>query len=179
MLHFAVFPKLRFRQIVGTIDAYCLETEGPEPQDCRAVHVALAAGEHCFDVRHDGFEILTLMQKHAIPVGNLVLPILLPLAECAFFQQSMGLDDELGSCSFKANAPFYTDDCVANVAVTPYGIGPTEGFYPLNGSYLVVELLIIHGHDFALFESYLQQTFLLLRDMFQVSLLGKALRWVE
>lgn len=63
-------------------------------EDCRAVDMPLAAFEEGFHIRHHRFQVLALVQEHAIPVGNLVFPVLLPLAQRRLLQQPVSLDDE-------------------------------------------------------------------------------------
>ena len=80
-LRLAVFAELRLGQVVGAVDTYGLETEGTELQDSGTGNVTLAAGEHSLDIGHHGLQVLTLVEEHAVPVGHLVFPVLLPLRE--------------------------------------------------------------------------------------------------
>ena len=63
------------------------------------------------------------MQEHAIPVGYLVFPVLLPLAQRVLFEQAVCLDDELRSCCLKTYTALDADDGVAYVAVATNAVG--------------------------------------------------------
>ena len=44
--------------------------------------------EHSLDIGHHGLEVLALVEEHAVSVGHLVLPVLLPLGEGVFLEES-------------------------------------------------------------------------------------------
>ena len=120
------------------------------------------------------------MEEHSIPVGHLVFPILLPLAQSGFLQQAVSLDDELWSGSLESHATLDTDDGVAHVAVATDGVGCTNLFNLLDGSNLVVEFLSVHGYYLALVECNLQCGFLFLGGhVLQIGFLGQSLCRVE
>lgn len=78
----------------------------------RAVHIALALFQHRFNVsRITRFEILAFVQEHAVPIGHLIFPILLPLAQCILFRNGEPMIS-IGA-AFEIYAPFNADDCIA------------------------------------------------------------------
>ena len=84
------------------------------------------------------------MQEHAVPVAHLVFPILLPLRQGVFLQETVGTDDEHGGCCLEAYTALDADNGVAHVAVTTDGVGCANLFNSLNGSNLVVVTLAVH-----------------------------------
>ena len=119
------------------------------------------------------------MQEHAIPVGYLVLPVLLPLAQRVLLKQTVGLDDELRSSCLKTYTALDADDGVAYVAVAANTVGCANLFYLLDGSHLVVKLLAVDGNNLALLERNLQFRLVLTCHVLQISLFGQSLGGVE
>ena len=119
------------------------------------------------------------MEKHTIPVGHLVLPILLPLAQSGFLQQAVCLDNQFWSGGLKAHASLYTYYSVAHVAVAADGVGCANLLYLLYGLHLVVKHLTVDSLYLALFKRNLQQRLLLLGHVLEISLLGQSLCRVE
>ena len=112
------------------------------------------------------------MQEHAVPVGHLVLPVLLPLRQRRLLQQTVCLDNELRSSSLEAYTALDADDGIAHVGVAADGVAGTNLLNLLDGFDAVVELLAVDTDDLTLFELNLQQLFLLLgSDVLQVGLL--------
>ena len=85
-LSLAIFAELRLCEVVVRVYTNSLETIRTELEDGSTCDVALRRSQHSLDVWHDRLKILTLVEEHTIPVGNLILPILLPLAKCALLQ---------------------------------------------------------------------------------------------
>ena len=120
------------------------------------------------------------MEEHSVPVAYLVLPILLPLAQCALLQQAVSLDDELRSCSLESYTTLDTDDGITHVAVATDGVRSTNLLNLLDGSNLVIKLLAVDRHDLTLLEGNLQfSLFFLGSNVLQISLLRETLGWVE
>ena len=119
------------------------------------------------------------MEEHAIPVGHLLLPVLLPLAQRVFLQQSVGLDDELGGGCLKAHTTLDADDGVAHVEVAAYGVGGAYLLNLLDGGNLVVKLLAVDGGYLALLKGNLQFALVGAGHVLEESLFGQALRRVE
>ena len=92
------------------------------------------------------------MKEHAIPVGHLVFPILLPLRERIFLQEAVGANDQRGGCGFKTDTALDADDGVADVHVTADTISRTDFFQLADGSDGVVEVLAIDSFEFAFLE---------------------------
>ena len=116
------------------------------------------------------------MQEHAVPLADLVLPILLPLRECRLLQQAVSLDDQLRSSGLEAHATLDADDGIANIAVAADGIARANLFNLLDGFHLVAERFAVDCRNLSLVEGDFQQRFGLLGgDVFQVSLFGQAL----
>ena len=119
------------------------------------------------------------MQEHAIPVGYLVLPVLLPLAQRVLLEQTVSLDDELRSRSLKTYTALDANDGVAYVAVATNAVGCANLLYLLDGSHLVVKLLAVDGYYLALLERNLQFRLVLTCHVLQISLFGQSLGGVE
>ena len=120
------------------------------------------------------------MEEHSVPVAYLVLPILLPLAQCALLQQAVSLDDELRSCSLESYTTLDTDDGVTHVAVATDGVRSTNLLNLLDGCNLIIKLLAVDSHNLTLLEGNLQfSLFFLGSNVLQISLLRKTLGWVE
>lgn len=120
------------------------------------------------------------MEEHSVPVAYLILPILLPLAQCALLQQAVSLDDELRSCSLESYTTLDADDGVTHVAVSTDGVRSANLLNLLDGSHLIIKLLSVDSYDFTLLEGNLQLClFFLGSNVLQVSLLWKTLGWVE
>ena len=120
------------------------------------------------------------MQEHAVPVGHLVFPILLPLAQRALLQQAVCLDDKLRCCCLEAHTAFDADDGVANVAVAANGVRSANLLNLLYGGNLVVKLLAVNSHNLALLKRDLKLCLLILGgDVLEISFLGQTLGGVE
>ena len=92
----------------------------------------------------------------------------------------MRLDDQFGSGSLKAHTSLDAYDGIAHVGIATNGVRGPYLFYLLDGSHLVVEVLIVHSHNLALVEGYLERGFGLLGGyVLQVSLLRQSLCSVE
>ena len=116
------------------------------------------------------------MEEHAVPVGNLVFPVLLPFAQCRLLQESVRLDDQLWCGSLEAHTALDADDGVADVAVAADGIAGADLLNFLNGFHLVVEMLAVDGVYLTLLEGDTQLGFRLLgSDMLQIRTLGQPL----
>ena len=116
--------------------------------------MALRGGQHGLYIGHDGLQVLALVQEHAVPVGHLVLPVLLPLAQGVLLEQAVGFYNQFGRCGLEAHTPLDADDGVAHVEVASDGVRCPYFLYLLYGGYLVVKLLTVYGHDFALLKGY-------------------------
>ena len=120
------------------------------------------------------------MEEHSVPVAYLILPILLPLAQCALLQQAVSLNDELRSRSLESYTPLDTDDGVTHVAVATDSVRCTNLLNLLDGSHLVIKLLAVDSYNLTLLEGNLQLSlFFLGSNVLQISLLRKTLGWVE
>ena len=114
-------------------------------EDSRTVYVALRGFQHGFDVAHYRFQILAFVQEHAVPVGYLVLPVLLPFAQGIFLQELVCADNQHGCGSFEAYTAFDTDNRVAYVHVAADAVCCTDLFHFLDGFDGIVECLVVHG----------------------------------
>ena len=179
MLHLAILSELGLEQVVSRINAYALETQWTELQYGSTVNVALTAGEHSLDVGHYGLKILALVQEHSVPVGNLVLPVLLPLAQRVLLEHAVSLDYQFGCGSLKTYTALDAYYRVAHVAVAAYAVGSADFLNLLYRLNLVVVFLAVHGNNLALLEFYAQLALLLAGDVLEVSLLGQTLCRVE
>ena len=180
VLHLAIFAELRLLQVAGRVDAHRFESVRAQAEDGRAVHIALTRREHRLDVGHDGLQVLAFMQEHAVPLADLVFPILLPLRERRLLQQAVSLDDQLRSSGLEAHATLDADDGIADVTVAADGIARANLFNLLDGFHLVAESFAVDCRNLTLVEGDLQQRFWLLGgDVFQVSLFRESLRGVE
>ena len=140
----------------------------------------MAGSEHSLDIGHDGLQILALVEEHTIPVGNLILPVLLPLREGRLLQQTMRFDNELRGCSLEAYATLNTDDGVAHVGITTDGIRSTNLLDLLDGLNLIIELFTIDSHDLTFLESNLQRSLLLFgSDVLQIGVFGQSLGGIK
>ena len=119
------------------------------------------------------------MQEHAIPVGNLVLPVLLPLAQRILLQEAVGSDNQHGGCSLEAYTALDADDGVAYVAVATDSVCRTNLFHLLNGGNLVLIFHSVHAANLALLESDAQDFGLLLSGMLEICAFGKSLCAVQ
>ena len=81
MLHLAILTEFRLCQVVIRVNADSLEAIWTKLEDCSTIDMTLRTCKERLHVRHYRLKVLTLMQEHSIPVANLVLPVLLPLAE--------------------------------------------------------------------------------------------------
>ena len=115
------------------------------------------------------------MQEHSVPVGNLVFPILLPLAQRIFLEHAVSLYYQFRSGSLKAYTALYADDSVANVAVAANAVSSTYLLNLLYGLNLVVVFLTVDGNYFSLLELYAQLALVVACNVLQVSLLGQSL----
>ena len=120
------------------------------------------------------------MEEHSVPVAYLILPILLPLAQCALLQQAVSLDDELRSCSLESYTTLDTDDGVTHVAVATDSVRSTNLLNLLDGCNLIIKLLAVDSYNLTLLEGNLQLSlFFLGSNVLQISLLWETLGWVE
>ena len=92
----------------------------------------------------------------------------------------MSLDDELWSCSLKANTSLYADDGVADIAVTTDSVAGTNLLDLLYRLHLVVKLLAVYGCNLTLLEGDGQCALWFLGgNVLQICLLRQTLCWVE
>ena len=111
------------------------------------------------------------MEEHAIPVGHLVLPVLLPFAQGVFLEEAVCADNQHGGGGFEAHAALDADDGVAHVHVASDAIGRTDFFNLLDGLDGVVEAFAVHGLQFTLLEGEAQLLGAFLGAMLQVGTL--------
>ena len=141
--------------------------------------MALAAGEHRLNVGHDGLQVLALVQEHAVPVGHLVFPVLLPLAQGIFLKETVSADDEHGGSCLEANTPLDADDGITHMAVTSDTVGSTNLLHLLDGLYLVIIVYTVHRTEFSLLKSKTEHFGSLLRHVLQVGRFGQSLCRVQ
>ena len=142
--------------------------------------MALRRSEERLHIGHHRLKILTLVEEHAVPVGDLVLPVLLPLAQSRLFEQAVCLNDDLRSSGLEAYPSLDTDDRVTHIAVAADGIACTDLLNLLNGFHLVIEMLAIDSLDLTFLESDTQLRLrLFCCDMFQISALRQTLGRIE
>ena len=115
------------------------------------------------------------MQKHAIPIGYLILPILLPLWQCILFKETVCTNNQGRSCSFKTYTSLNANNGVTHMHVTTYTISRTNLFHLANGSNRVVIAFTINSLKFTLFKGKLKLFCSLLSYLFQISRLWQAL----
>ena len=119
------------------------------------------------------------MEEHSIPVGNLLLPVLLPLAQGVLLQETVCTDDEHGCCCLETYTPLDAYDGVAHMAVTTDGVCGANLLNGLDGLNLIFIASAVDGYQLTLFETELQQLCAFLGGVLQVCALGKALCAVE
>ena len=175
LLHLAVFAQLVLYKVVGSIRPYHAETIRAQFNTHRAVHVPLGRFQHGFDVPHYGFEILAFVQEHSIPVGNLVFPILLPLAKGELFQEPVGTDYHHRGSRFKAYTPLDAYDGIADVHVATDTVRGADFLDLLYGCYLVAEFLSVHGGYFAFFKTDIQAFAAVFSNLLQIRALRQSL----
>ena len=83
-LHLSVITEFRLYQVVLRFYANGRECQRTKLQNIRTVHVTLRLLQHRLDIAHHRFQILALVQEHAVPVRYLILPVLLPFAQRIF-----------------------------------------------------------------------------------------------
>ena len=180
VVHFTIFAELRLREVVVTVYTHRLQGVRTKLEDSGAVDMALRRSEERLHVGHHRLKILTLVEEHAVPVGDLILPVLLPLAQSRLLEQAVCLNDDLRSSGLEAYPPLDTDDRVTHIAVAADGIACTDLLNLLNGFHLVIEMLAIDSLDLTFLESDTQLCLRLLRrDMFQISALRQTLGRIE
>ena len=108
--------------------------------------------KHGFDVAHHRFEVLAFVKEHAIPVGYLVFPVLLPFAQRVFFKETVGTDNQHRSGSLEPYTSFDTDNRIAYVHVAPDSVRGTDLFYFLDGFDFVIEHFTVDGTEFSILE---------------------------
>ena len=81
--------------------------------------------EELLDVAHHRLAVHGLVEKHAVPIAELFLPIDLPLRHGMFLQQFMRLDDQQRRGGLEAHASFDPDDRIPHVRVA--ADGPRRG----------------------------------------------------
>ena len=179
-LRLSVLTELALGQVVDRVDTHCLETIRTELQDSSTRHVALTAGQHSLNIGHHWLQVLTLVQEHTIPVGHLVFPVLLPLRQRRFLQQTVCLDNQFRSSSLESYTALDTDNGVAHIGITSDGIAGTNLLNLLDSLYTISEFLTVYTHYLTFLELNLQKRLLLgVCDVLQISLLGQTLCGVE
>ena len=137
---------------VRFLDAEQFEAIRVELDEYCSGDVLLGVFQKGFDIAHHRVEVLALVQQHAIPVGQLLFPVLLPFGEHVFFQQVVGFDNNERRRRLEAHPPFDADDGVAHMGVAADGKGPgqfLEGLYGLGG---MGEGFPVQAGEFALFK---------------------------
>ena len=119
------------------------------------------------------------MEEHAIPVGHLVFPVLLPFAQRVFLQEAMSPYDKHRGSSLEAHASPDAYDGVTHVHVTPNGIGSTYLLHFLDGFDGVIILHIVHSLQLTLLECQAKLLRPRLSGMLQVSTLWQSLCRVQ
>ena len=119
------------------------------------------------------------MQEHSVPVGNLILPVLLPFAEGELLQELVGGDDEHRRGGLEADTSLDADDGVPHVHVAPDAVRSGYRLNLLNGSDFVSELLAVDSGDLPFLELDLYGLGAVLRNLLQISLLRKPLSGVQ
>ena len=145
LLHFTIFAELRFHEVVFRFYTDGRERKRAELEDCRTVNVTLAFLKHGFDVTHHRFEILAFVEEHSVPVGHLIFPVLLPFAQCVFFEEAVSTDNQHRSGSLETYTAFDADDGIGrdmHVGDTIIGIKGRVGFEA------AAPMLIIGAHRF-------------------------------
>ena len=178
-LHLAILSKLVLDQIVRTVDTDGREAIGTQFENGCSVDIALRRREHCLYVTHHRLQVLAFMQEHSVPVGHLVFPVLLPLAEGVLLQEAVCTDDEHRSSCLEAHTPLYADDGITDVHVTTNGIGCAYLLHFLYGLHRIVIGLSVDGFQLALLERQAQLFGAILCAVLQVCTFGQSLRGVK
>ena len=90
------------------------------------------------------------MEKHSIPVAQLLFPILLPLGGGVLFEQFVGGNNQQRGSRFKAHTALNADNGVAQIDVAPDAEGCHQFFEVLNGFHFVGVGHIVDGGNLAL-----------------------------
>ena len=179
LLHLAIFPELVLDQVILGVHAHGLETSRCQEHSHAAVHVALAALEHCLYVPHHRLEILALVQEHSIPVGHLVLPVLLPLAQGELLEELVRRDYEHRRSRLEAHTALYAYDCVSHVHIATYSVRRRYAFDGLYGFHSVIVPSAVDSDQHALFEFERYLFASLFADLLEICLLRQPLAAVQ
>ena len=174
-----IFTQFVLHEVVRRINTYSLERVRTQFESHLTSHVTLRRCEHCLDIRHYRFEILTLVQEHAVPVAHLVFPVLLPLRQGVLLKESVCTNDEHRSCSLETYTTLDADDGITYVTVATYGVCGTNLFDSLNSLDLIVVLLSVYTTEFALLETKFQKCWFVLCRVLQICRLRQSLGRVQ
>src|SRR5699024_6060969 len=144
---------------------------GMQPDGDGAVYSVLRIGEEVFDIAHYRIQILAFVEHHAVPVGQLRLPVKLPLGKSVLFQLLMRLDDQHGRGGFESHASFNTYNGIAHMDVAADGVGRSQLVKGLDQFYRII-LATVEGGRLSLRERKCNRLRLRLRKLARISLFG-------
>ena len=111
------------------------------------------------------------MQEHSIPVGHLVLPVLLPLAQGELLEELVRRDYKHRRSRLEAHTALYSYDCVAHVHIATDSIRRRYAFDGLYGFHSVIVPSAVDSDQHALFEFERNLFAALFADLLEICLL--------
>ena len=106
-----------------------------------------------FDIPHDWFEELAFVEQHAVPVGQLFFPVLLPFGEGMFFEEVVGFQDDEGRGCFETDPTFDTNDRIPYVDIAADGERGGDFLEAADGIGRFCKQVSIQAQEFPFFEA--------------------------
>ena len=153
LVYLAVFAEVGLHKVERRIDAHEGVGQRAQGELDSSGDVALRGFQICLHLAHYRLQILALVEEHAVPIADLVLPVLLPLGEGVLFEHLVRRDDEYRAGSLEAHAALDADYGVADVHVAAYAVASADGFDLAYGFDGIVEVLAVYGLELAFLES--------------------------
>ena len=119
------------------------------------------------------------MQEHAVPVGHLVLPVLLPLAEGKLLEELVSGDDEHRCSGLEAYPALDAYDGVTHMHIPAYAICGSDFLDSLDCGHLVIIFDSVHAAELALAETEAEHFAAGLGHLLEVCALRQTLGGVE
>ncbi|MCY1381776.1 hypothetical protein D9M69_697270 [compost metagenome] len=92
------------------------------------------------------------MQQHAVPLGKVLLPVLLPFGQYMLFKEMVRFDNDQRSGGLKAHTPFYADNRIPHMRIPPDSKRRSQVMNPPDGLYRVSEFPVIHRFQFPFYK---------------------------
>ena len=115
------------------------------------------------------------MQKHAVPVAQLVFPVLLPFSERMFFEHFVSIDDKHGSCRFKPYPALDADNGIADVHIAPYTVFVGNILQHVDKVDFIFRIFSVYRNDFPFFKTNTNGFFTRFHHLARVSAFGQRL----